>query len=270
MNRIRNILAYMVIGGALLGPFAIATLAAVPPPAAGEESQPKKAKLSLWDLLKKGGYVMVPLAICSIAGLASSFERGLTLTRNRVIPGGFLDDVKTKLGTDGNTSAAIAFCEESASAAGRLIKAGLGKMERGVEHVEKSLEETGGQEIDRMKRSLKILGLVITIAPLLGLVGTVYGMIEAFQTTAAAEATTAKSAQLANGIYEALVTTATGLTIAIPIMVVHYMLNAKIDSFVDDFNQLGEGFLKICDQDPDHDATTAPDESEDSKPVLTE
>ena len=76
MNRIRNILAFMVIGGALLGPCAIAALAAAAdqPPAEVEEGQPKKAELSLWDLLKKGGYVMIPLAICSIAGLTSSFE----------------------------------------------------------------------------------------------------------------------------------------------------------------------------------------------------
>ena len=160
LNRIRNILAFMVIGEALLGPFAIAAQAADPPPAEVEGGQPKKAELSLWDLLKKGGYVMIPLAICSIAGLASSIARGVTLTRSRVLPGGFLDDVKTKLGSDGNTGAAIAFCEESASAAGRLIKAGLGKMERGVEHVEQALEETGVQEIARMKRSLKLTVLV--------------------------------------------------------------------------------------------------------------
>ena len=271
MNKIRNILAYMVIIWAILGPFTIAALAgAADQPVAVEEGQSKKAELSLWDLLKKGGYVMVPLAICSIAGLASSFERGITLTRNRVIPEGFLEKVKKKIGSDGNTSTAIAFCEESDSAAGRQIKAGLGKMGRGVDDVEKALEETGVQEIDRMKRSLKILGLVITIAPLLGLVGTVYGMIEAFQTTAASTAATGKAEQLANGIYEALVTTATGLTIAIPIMVVHYMLNAKIDSFVDDFNRLGEGFLKICDQNTDPDAATVAGESEVSKFVSTE
>ncbi len=95
-------------------------------------------------------------------------------------------------------------------------------------------------------------------------------MIEAFQTTAASTAATGKAEQLANGIYEALVTTATGLTIAIPIMVVHYMLNAKIDSFVDDFNRLGEGFLKICDQNTDPDAATVAGESEVSKFVSTE
>jgi biopolymer transport protein ExbB len=269
MNRLRQVIACIVVAVALLGPLAIAALGAPPAPAGAKQDQTKKKdELSLWQLLQKGGYVMIPLAICSIAGLASSFERGISLTRSRVVREGFLDDVKTKLGSDGNTRAAIAFCEESASAAGRLIKAGLGKMERGVEHVEKALEESGFQEIDRMKRSLKILGLVITIAPLLGLVGTVYGMIEAFQTTAASTAATGKAEQLANGIYEALVTTATGLTIAIPIMVVHYMLNAKIDSFVDDFTQLGEEFLEICHQKPT--GTTAADKSEVTEIVSTE
>ena len=153
--------------------------------------------------------------------------------------------MKQKLGALGNVKAAAAFCEESACAAGRLVKAGLDKAGRGVEQVEKALEEAGALEIDRMKRSLKVVGLVITIAPLLGLVGTVYGMIEAFQTTAASTAATGKAEQLANGIYEALVTTATGLTIAIPMMVVYYLLNAKIDSYVDDFTKLGEGYLEI-------------------------
>ena len=261
MNRLKQVIASIVVAVALLGPFAILALGAPPAQAEAKQDQIKKnEELSLWQLLQKGGYIMIPLAICSIAGLASSFERGISLTRNRVIPDGFISGMKTKLGSNGNTSAAITFCEESASAAGRLIKTGLGKMERGIEHVEKALEETGFQEIDRMKRSLKILGLVITIAPLLGLVGTVYGMIEAFQTTAASTAATGKAEQLANGIYEALVTTATGLTIAIPIMVVHYMLNAKIDSFVDDFNQLGEDFLDMCRQKPT--GATAADKSE--------
>ena len=116
MNKSRQVVACIVVAVALLGPFAIAVLGAPPAPAEANQDQAKKKdELSLWQLLQKGGYVMIPLAICSIVGLASSFERGISLTRSRVVPGGFLGDVKTKLGSDGNTNAAIAFCEESAS-----------------------------------------------------------------------------------------------------------------------------------------------------------
>ncbi|MDP7010319.1 MAG: MotA/TolQ/ExbB proton channel family protein [Verrucomicrobiota bacterium] len=271
MNRLRQFFAYVVIAWTLLGPLGLVVQAAPQPVAeAGQEQAKKKDKLSLWQLLGKGGYIMIPLAICSVVGLASSFERSISLSRSRVMPEGLLDDVKKKLGSGGNTKAAIAFCEESASAAGRLIKAGLGKMRRGEEQVEKALEEAGAQEIDRMKRSLQILGLVIAIAPLLGLVGTVYGMIEAFQSTYASTAATGKAEQLASGIYEALVTTATGLTIAIPIMVVFYLLNKKVESYLDDFTQLGEEFLVISDKKPPTDTRNSPKRTEAKKPRASE
>ena len=247
IKMIRQVVAILILAAALLGP-AVA-LAADPPdgqPAGGEQAGKKtKEKLSLLQLLQKGGFVMVPLALCSIAGLASSVERAISLQRRNVVPKDLLDGVKGKLGARANVKAAAAYCEEAACAGGRLVKAGLDKAGRGLEQVEKALEEAGAMEIDRMKRSMKVVGLVVTIAPLLGLVGTVYGMIEAFETTAASTAATGKAEQLANGIYEALVTTATGLTIAIPMMVVYYLLNAKIDSYIDDFTKLGEGYLEI-------------------------
>ena len=253
----RQVVAILILAAALLAPAVVlAADAAEGQPADGQQAgQKTKEKLSLLQLLQKGGYVMVPLALCSIAGLASSVERAISLQRRNVIPEGLLDSVKGKLGARANVKAAAAYCEEAACAGGRLVKAGLDKAGRGVEQVEKALEEAGAMEIDRMKRSLKIVGLVVTIAPLLGLVGTVYGMIEAFQTTAASTAATGKAEQLANGIYEALVTTATGLTIAIPMMVVYYLLNAKIDSYVDDFTKLGNGYLEI---NPDGKRKAAP------------
>ena len=106
--------------------------------------------------------------------------------------------------------------------------------------MEKALEETGVQEIDRMKRSLKILGLVITIAPLLGLVGTVYGMIASFQSLGA---TGDKVEILSKGIYEALVTTAAGLTIAIPFLFIYQWLNHRVDEIGENLNRQAETLL---------------------------
>ena len=95
-----------------------------------------------------------------------------------------------------------------------------------------------------MKRSLKPLSMIATISPLLGLLGTVYGMISAFQ--AASGAGVGKSDVLAKGIYEALVTTAAGLTLAIPVLIVYLILSNRIDNMVDDLDENAEAFMDFA------------------------
>ena len=95
-----------------------------------------------------------------------------------------------------------------------------------------------------MKRSLRGLSIIASVSPLLGLLGTVYGMISAFQTASAVGM--GKSDVLAKGIYEALVTTATGLTIAIPVLLLYQFLSGKVDTIVDDLDEMGMEFMNNC------------------------
>ena len=200
-------------------------------------------KLTFFELIKKGGPIMYPLGLCSLIALAIAFERAISLRRSRIIPRRFMVELEAAYGDDpADNAAAIRFCEESKSPIGRIFLAGLKSLPRGDAAVEKAVEDTGGREVDRMKRSLRGLSVIASLTPLLGLLGTVYGLIGAFQETASKQH--GKTADLAEGIYEALVTTAAGLTIAIPVLMLYQWLNGRTDSIVDDIDLLAVEFTE--------------------------
>ncbi len=205
-------------------------------PAVGEET--------MFDLLWKGGPVMIPLGLGSVLAVAIMIERFISLRRERVIPPDFIDKLASTRKGDTSAAKAIAFCEETGGAVGKIFKAGLQRLGKGEEAVEKAIEDAGYREADKLKRSLRGLSIIATVSPLLGLLGTVYGMIEAFQT--ASSVGMGKSDVLAKGIYEALVTTATGLTIAIPVLLVYQFLSGKVDGIVDDLDEMGMDFMLSC------------------------
>jgi len=199
---------------------------------------------SLFSLVKKGGPVMIPLAIGSILALAMAIERSIFLRRERIIPEGFLETLKERWGDKGDEEASLAYCDEVGGAVGHIFKSGILSMEEGPAVVEKSIEDAGCREANILKRSLRGLSVIASVSPLLGLLGTVYGMIEAFQDATAVGM--GKSDVLAKGIYEALVTTATGLTIAIPVLLVYQVLSTKADKIIDELDQMGIEFMRSC------------------------
>ncbi len=200
---------------------------------------------TLWSLAVKGGLVMYPLALCSLLALGIAIERAVSLRRKRIIPDGFLAGLKEKLrrGSSG-VKEAVAYCEQSNTPAGNIFKGGLLNIARGESFIEKGIEDAGAREADKMKRSLRGLGVIISVSPMLGLLGTVYGMISAFETST--QVGSGKADLLARGIYEALVTTAAGLTIAIPALIVYHFLSGRIDARIDEFEDMSLEFIEHC------------------------
>ena len=196
---------------------------------------------TMFTLIRKGGPVMIPLGIGSILALALGIERFISLRRERVIPPDFKSGLDAAWKSDGTGQEAIGYCEKVGGAVGKIFKAGLQRLGKGEEAVEKAIEDAGYREADKMKRSLRGLTIVASVSPLLGLLGTVYGMIEAFQMASAVGM--GKSDVLAKGIYEALVTTATGLTIAIPVLLMYQYLSGRVDAIVDDLDEMGMDFM---------------------------
>lgn len=203
---------------------------------AGEEQE------TMFTLIKKGGPVMIPLGIASIVALAIALERFISLRRERILPDGFLDGLGKAWDADPSGRSAEQFCDESAGAAGHVFKAGIQWRDDGYQAVGKAIEDAGAREADKMKRSLRGLSVIAAVSPLLGLLGTVYGMIDAFQRTSSSGGA-AKTADLATGIYEALVTTAAGLTIAIPVMLLYQFLSARVDGLIDHIDEVGTEFV---------------------------
>lgn len=199
-------------------------------------------KETMFSLIKKGGPIMIPLGLASIIALALALERFISLRREKILPDGFLQGLGEAWDQDPSGQSAEEFCDLSQGAAGHVLKAGIQWRDSGYQAVAKAIEDAGIREADKMKRSLRGLSMVASVSPLLGLLGTVYGMIDAFQRTSSSGGA-AKTADLATGIYEALVTTAAGLTIAIPVMLVYQYLLTRVDGLIDHIDDVGTEFI---------------------------
>jgi len=230
----RSLFVLIVLFGS---PVASAFGQSVVPVAGGKE------EMSLFSLIVGGGYVMIPLAIASIVALTITIERFISLRRRKIIPVGFLSGLKERFKVNGDgVENAVEYCERTPGPVGSIFKAGILNLARGEMFVEKAIEDAGAREMDRMKRSLRGLSIIAAISPLLGLLGTVYGMISAFQ--ASVNVQVGKAEVLAGGIYEALVTTATGLTIAIPVLLLFQYFSARVDKLVDEIDDMGLEFME--------------------------
>jgi biopolymer transport protein ExbB len=197
---------------------------------------------SMFSLILKGGAVMIPLGFASILALALALERFISLNKERVLPKEFMLGLGDALKNDTTGNTAEDFCSNSSSPAGNIFKAGIQWRNEGHEAISKAIEDAGSREAEKIKRSLRPLSVIAGVCPLLGLLGTVYGMIDAFQKTAQSGGA-AKTADLANGIYQALVSTAAGLTIAIPVLLLFQWLSTRADRVIDHIDEAGTDFV---------------------------
>lgn len=189
---------------------------------------------SILELAVKGGVVMIPIAACSLVALALAIERLVTLRRARVIPPGFVDGAAAAL--DQGPQRALELCRTAPSPIARIFEAALRRWDRPLEQVEKHVAEAGAREAVVLRKHLRGLAVIAAVSPLLGLLGTIFGMINAFRTVAASADALGRTELLAGGIYEAMVTTAAGLIVAIPTLLVYHALSARIDRLVLDMD----------------------------------
>ncbi len=191
---------------------------------------------TLYSLLMKGGWLMVPILLASLVALTVTIERSISLRRRRTVPPRLLERVFHSLprhdpSIDDREEAA-AFLASTNSILGNVLRAGVLRLHRGEKVTEKHLEEALAKEIHLLKRRLRPLSVVASVAPLLGLLGTIYGMIQCFSDAGAADSS-ARTETLANGIYAALVTTASGLTVAIPAMLLYHWFLGRVERVAD-------------------------------------
>jgi biopolymer transport protein ExbB len=220
----------------------VATGALAADPKAAPQTDAPKKKETVWSLTVKGGIVMIPLGICSIVGLGIAIERFISLRRAKIIPPDFIGGLMVAIKNAGSDlRSAIDYCDNSKSPVGNIFKAGIMNLSKGEAFVEKAIEDAGAREVDKLKRSLRGLAVITSVSPLLGLLGTVYGMITAFETSTMVGI--GKGTLLASGIYEALVTTAAGLTIAIPTLLLYQYFSGRVDAIVDEIDDMGIEFM---------------------------
>ncbi|MEZ5572316.1 MAG: MotA/TolQ/ExbB proton channel family protein [Halioglobus sp.] len=186
------------------------------------------------ELLVAGGWLMVPIVLCSILTLAICLERFYTLNPKKIAPPHLLATVWKQLKHGELDTAKLRTLRQS-SPLGRILAAGLANSHHGRDVMKESIQEAASHVVHDLERYLNTLGTVAAVAPLLGLLGTVFGMIDVFAEIMVQGSGNASA--LAGGISQALITTAAGLTVAIPALVMHRYFVGKIDGIVVELEQ---------------------------------
>ncbi|GAB2598633.1 MotA/TolQ/ExbB proton channel family protein [Nitrincola alkalisediminis] len=183
----------------------------------------------MFELIRSGGWLMVPIILCSVAAMAICFERLWFLKRSRVLPAGLLSETLELIRSGEMTPEHLRVIKAS-SPLGTIIVAGINNSRSGRVIMKESIEEAAGHVVHDLERFLTSLGTIAAITPLLGLLGTVVGMIKVF--TEIMILGTGNASVLAGGISEALITTAAGLSIAIPALVMHRYFQRRVNTLV--------------------------------------
>lgn len=181
------------------------------------------------EFLIRGGLLMIPIVFCSVLALGIVIERFFNLRASRIIRTDVMDEVESML-REKRISDASMTLRRTSSALSRILLVAILNHEKERAEIKELIEDAGRQEIPVLERYLNLLGTLAGITPLLGLLGTVTGMIRVFEVISAAGV--GHPSALAGGISEALITTAAGLTVAIPALVFHSYFVNKADSMV--------------------------------------
>lgn len=201
----------------------------------GEEiERPQSASMDLKDLFIAGGVFMWPLLLSAIIGVAISIERYIVLRKCKINQGTFLDQLGGYI-RKGDHKGAEDLCDRTRGPVASILRAGLIRRDKGLEAVEKGIETAAQVEMAFLEKGLIVMASVVVVAPMLGFLGTVSGMINAFGAIAAAK--NVEASLVASGIQEALITTAAGLMIAIPIQLVYNWYVSIIGRYVIDMEE---------------------------------
>jgi len=207
--------------------------------------------MSVFEILTKGGILMIPIGLASIIAVAILVERLVSLRKIRINANAFITRVQGLLRHD-EVNEAIRICEETPGPVAAITKAGLKKHNRPRQEIKDSIESAAESEVYHLERYLGVLGTVAAITPLIGFLGTVTGMIRAFiqiQTLGG----NVDASVLAGGIWEALITTAAGLSVGIPALIFYNWIQGKVEHHVFEMQESSSDLLDILHEEEEQD-----------------
>lgn len=190
---------------------------------------PSVGHWQLLSLFEKGGAMMYPILFSSVLMLGIAIERGYNLRRKNIINSDFLKDVRSQWDWQ-NIQKTLRLCNSYDNSLSRILKMGLLRFGGKLDEIERAIEAGGQHEASLMNSNLRVLGAVANITPMMGLLGTVIGMIKAFNVISLSG--TGNPGLVASGISEALITTAAGMLVGIPALVLYHYFRGKIDRYV--------------------------------------
>jgi biopolymer transport protein ExbB len=215
--------------------------------------------MNLIEIYLKGGIIMWPILLCSVIGLAIVIDRFLVLRKAKINVPAFMVKLRGYI-KNKDMSGAISFCMLEKSPIANMVRKGLKKFGLGHQRVKESIENAGRQEVNKLEKGLSVLATIAGIAPLLGFLGTVTGMIQAFMTIEDL-AGTANPSDLAGGIWEALTTTAFGLIVGIPVLAFYNYFLSAVKKFVAEMETVANDVVDTI-QDSSHAVAEFDDEIE--------
>lgn len=198
--------------------------------------------LNALDLLMKGGPVMIPILLLSLVAVYVFVERYRYISRVGNIDPNFLSQIRNYI-YNGQIDDALKFCKQSSLPVARILERGLYRVGRDSRDIESALEATARVEVYNMERNLGILSAIAAIAPMFGFLGTVLGMIRAFYNISISD--NISIGVIAGGMYEKMVTSASGLIVGVTAYVLYTLLNTKIDRVVNRMEVTAIEFLDI-------------------------
>jgi len=195
----------------------------------------------IWSFLIKGGFLMIPLLICSVLALAIIIEKLITLRKNKVI----VPEVKSvveNIGSEEDIKIALSVCSKHESVLSNLIKVVLKHRGTSYTLMREELSDSGRQEVRTLEKGLGILETIAAVSPILGLLGTVVGMIKVFSVISVQGV--GEASALSGGISEALITTAVGLSVGIPSLIFYNYFTNKAEDLILDIESISNNLLK--------------------------
>ena len=215
-------------------------------PAVQEQASQIVQELSIWDLTMRGGFIMIPLAILSIISIYIFVERCIAITRARKEDSSFMQRIRDYI-HDGEIESARNLCARTDTPNARLILKGISRRGRPMNDVLVAIENTGNIEIANLEKGLPWLATTAAGGPMIGFLGTVIGMVNAFYNLASA-GTSANISVLADGIYEALVTTVAGLIVGIIALFAYNYLVARINKVMNNLEAKTMEFMDLLNE----------------------
>lgn len=206
--------------------------------------------MDITELFAQGGPLMWAILAASVVGVGVFLERLWSLQRSRIHPRAFVERIRA-LVAKGKTAEALLLCEENGSSIATVMAGALRAYENANDRrdIKEAVEEVGAREVAHMDRNVEIVGVIATISPLLGLLGTVVGMIQVFREFVTAFASGAVGPDtFAQGIWQALITTAYGLTVAIPTLLLYRYLQGRNNGLVLEMEEDAMGIVNLLEE----------------------
>lgn len=205
----------------------------------------KNGSISLIDLLKMGGWIMLPLAVLFVVSVFVFFERLIAIRKASKIEGNFMNIIRDHI-VNGNVSAARSFAKNTNNPVARIIDKGIQRIGKPIDNIEKSMENVGKLELYNMERNLSVLSLIAGIAPMFGFLGTIVGMFKLFYDLASTGDFSIQT--MANGIYTKMITSATGLIIGLLAYIAHNFLSTQVDKTANKMEASSAEFIDVLQE----------------------